>query len=674
MGGWVEAAADWETQPGRCSVVSAREKLAEVRVVCARSAHVIPGAAGPSSSEQSPLPVSSQLAAREQPGNMISQPVLDSHHIPTDSPFCTATEDLVKAFQSKPEGVSSMCMPSVSVDTNPVSAAHANVSNGADKNAPLKPNLTVELLSPTHLTTIVSVGVSSHLTPNGSLRVGTFDSSLAGSGALGCPPHGVKAVCGKRAKMEDTFVVQVNYFNLPASVEEVQCDKLPPRLATCTPDSPLSTSPPNSGTQTPSSVLPSPSGQCCSGLMNTPLDGSSMNSENLAASHDLLHFFGVYDGHGGAEAAQHCASRLHYHLAEALVCVSSQINDGCHHTECPVCKMDTDENYENPQVGSSPINISKGATTTDALASSPSGEESTVAINSPSALSAPARQQNRTTSPTHAGLPVASNLSDCFDCTRSSSSSSLHSSETPSVSALLEEALRNAFLKTDTEFGSETVASTVGSTAVVALLGKRRMWIANCGDSRAVLCRGGRAIQLTDDHKPEREDEAERVEKAGGQVLFWNGHRVMGVLAMSRAIGDHGLRPYVIAEPEISVLQRTEDDEFMLLASDGLWDVMSNQEATHLAKRCITRAREKGASCKAAVRVAASVLTSAAIDRGSKDNVTVVIVDLKSNKSGSAPAAAVHDGLVVELAPTTPKGAEDAVMTEAAPVPSIGVA
>lgn len=44
----------------------------------------------------------------------------------------------------------------------------------------------------------------------------------------------------------------------------------------------------------------------------------------------------------------------------------------------------------------------------------------------------------------------------------------------------------------------------------------------------------------------------ERVEKAGGQVLYWNGHRVMGVLAMSRAIGDHGLRPYVISEPEVS--------------------------------------------------------------------------------------------------------------------------
>lgn len=69
----------------------------------------------------------------------------------------------------------------------------------------------------------------------------------------------------------------------------------------------------------------------------------------------------------------------------------------------------------------------------------------------------------------------------------------------------------------------------------------------------------------------------ERVEKAGGQVLYWNGHRVMGVLAMSRAIGDHCLRPYVIPEPEITVFARHANDEILLLASDGLWDVMANQ-------------------------------------------------------------------------------------------------
>ncbi|XP_008439133.2 probable protein phosphatase 2C 75 isoform X2 [Cucumis melo] len=76
-----------------------------------------------------------------------------------------------------------------------------------------------------------------------------------------------------------------------------------------------------------------------------------------------------------------------------------------------------------------------------------------------------------------------------------------------------------------------------GSTAVVAVLTPDHIIVANCGDSRAVLCRGGRAIPLSIDHKPDRNDELARIEAAGGRVIFVNGARVEGILAMSRAIG-----------------------------------------------------------------------------------------------------------------------------------------
>ncbi|KAI7751796.1 hypothetical protein M8C21_024741, partial [Ambrosia artemisiifolia] len=76
----------------------------------------------------------------------------------------------------------------------------------------------------------------------------------------------------------------------------------------------------------------------------------------------------------------------------------------------------------------------------------------------------------------------------------------------------------------------------VGSTAVVAVVAPDKIVVSNCGDSRAVLCRNGVAIPLSTDHKPDRPDELERIEKAGGRVLFWHGARVLGVLAMSRAI------------------------------------------------------------------------------------------------------------------------------------------
>ncbi|XP_042967884.1 protein phosphatase 2C 16-like isoform X2 [Carya illinoinensis] len=115
-----------------------------------------------------------------------------------------------------------------------------------------------------------------------------------------------------------------------------------------------------------------------------------------------------------------------------------------------------------------------------------------------------------------------------------------------------EKAFTSCFQKVDDEVGgkvgrgidesirdtSDPVApETVGSTAVVAVICSSHIIVANCGDSRAVLCRGKEPIALSTDHKPNREDEYSRIEAAGGKVIQWNGHRVFGVLAMSRSIG-----------------------------------------------------------------------------------------------------------------------------------------
>ncbi|KAL0441380.1 UNVERIFIED_CONTAM: protein phosphatase 2C 16 [Sesamum radiatum] len=118
---------------------------------------------------------------------------------------------------------------------------------------------------------------------------------------------------------------------------------------------------------------------------------------------------------------------------------------------------------------------------------------------------------------------------------------------------------------------SEPVApETVGSTAVVAVVSSSHIIVANCGDSRAVLYRGKEAIALSVDHKPNREDEYARIEASDGKVIQWNGHRVFGVLAMSRAIGDRYLKPWIIPEPEVMFVPRAREDECLVLASDGL--------------------------------------------------------------------------------------------------------
>ncbi|KAL3532653.1 hypothetical protein ACH5RR_006174 [Cinchona calisaya] len=181
----------------------------------------------------------------------------------------------------------------------------------------------------------------------------------------------------------------------------------------------------------------------------------------------------------------------------------------------------------------------------------------------------------------------------------------------------------------------------VGSTAVVAVVCPSHIIVANCGDSRAVLNRGKIAVPLSVDHKPDREDEYARIEAAGGKVIDWGGYRVSGVLGMSRSIGDRYLTPYVIPDPEMMFVPREKEDECLVLATDGLWDVMTNEEVCDVARRRIllwhkkngvTLSKERGEGIDPAAQDAADYLTRLALQRGSKDNISVIVVDLKATR------------------------------------------
>lgn len=124
-----------------------------------------------------------------------------------------------------------------------------------------------------------------------------------------------------------------------------------------------------------------------------------------------------------------------------------------------------------------------------------------------------------------------------------------------------------------------------GSTAVCVLLSPTHLYFINCGDSRAVLSRDSKVGFSTQDHKPCNPREKERIQNAGGSVMI---QRVNGSLAVSRALGDYDYKcvdgkgpteQLVSPEPEVCVLERVaEGDEFIVLACDGIWDVMSNEE------------------------------------------------------------------------------------------------
>lgn len=124
-----------------------------------------------------------------------------------------------------------------------------------------------------------------------------------------------------------------------------------------------------------------------------------------------------------------------------------------------------------------------------------------------------------------------------------------------------------------------------GSTAVGVMISPSHIYFINCGDSRGLLSRGGAVHFFTQDHKPNNPLEKERIQKAGGSVMI---QRVNGSLAVSRALGDfdykcvHGKGPteqLVSPEPEVYAIERCEgEDEFIILACDGIWDVMGNEQ------------------------------------------------------------------------------------------------
>ncbi|KAI4330949.1 hypothetical protein MLD38_029185 [Melastoma candidum] len=200
-----------------------------------------------------------------------------------------------------------------------------------------------------------------------------------------------------------------------------------------------------------------------------------------------------------------------------------------------------------------------------------------------------------------------------------------------------EKVMAESFAKVDDEvrLGGDEL-STMGTTAVVAIVSAELVVVANCGDSRAVICRNGVAVALSEDHKPNKPDELTRIQAAGGRVINWGGYRVLGVLATSRSIGDQYLKPFVISDPEVRVTPRTDSDEFLILGSDGLWDVIPNEYACRVVRKCL-RGRMRRKSWEGPVEKrsaeAAAVLTELAIARGSGDNVTVIVVELNGSKS-----------------------------------------
>uniref|UniRef100_A0A0C9S3F6 protein-serine/threonine phosphatase n=1 Tax=Wollemia nobilis TaxID=56998 RepID=A0A0C9S3F6_9CONI len=189
-------------------------------------------------------------------------------------------------------------------------------------------------------------------------------------------------------------------------------------------------------------------------------------------------------------------------------------------------------------------------------------------------------------------------------------------------SILAEKVVRKAFLAADHALEKHCdVDNFSGTTVLIALIMGRSLLVANAGDCRAVLCRRGRAVEMSRDHKPNCFSERERIEDLGGFV--YEGY-LNGDLSVSRALGDwdtkmtKGSLGPLSAEPEFRQALLSEEDEFLIIGCDGIWDVMTSECAVSIVRRELMLHNNPEQCSKE--------LVLKALRHGSQDNLTVVVV------------------------------------------------
>ncbi|XP_072455791.1 protein phosphatase 1F [Notamacropus eugenii] len=186
------------------------------------------------------------------------------------------------------------------------------------------------------------------------------------------------------------------------------------------------------------------------------------------------------------------------------------------------------------------------------------------------------------------------------------------------------EALRAGFKQTDEMFLQKARREKLhsGTTGVCAFLVGRTIHMAWLGDSQVMLVQQGRALVLMEPHKPERPDEKERIEALGGFVSYMDCWRVNGTLAVSRAIGDAFQKPYISGEADVASHELTGTEDYLLLACDGFFDSVPHEEVAGLVRDLLVQSEGS------ALHIAEE-LVAAARERGSRDNITVLVVFLR---------------------------------------------
>jgi len=209
------------------------------------------------------------------------------------------------------------------------------------------------------------------------------------------------------------------------------------------------------------------------------------------------------------------------------------------------------------------------------------------------------------------------------------------------------QALIEGFKETDKGFLKKLEDSGSTANAVLLDLNLKKLYCANTGDSRSVLSSKKKVVPLSEDHKPGNPIEKKRIEAAGHTVekeqVLVRGKRIQidrvdGEVAVSRAIGDEEFKDYAKAPaenhaitcvPDVKEREINVKDEFIVLACDGLWDVMKNQEVVDYVYKLLYKDTKDPISDAKLSEVASKLVNYAIKEKESPDNVTAVIVAIQ---------------------------------------------
>jgi len=304
-------------------------------------------------------------------------------------------------------------------------------------------------------------------------------------------------------------------------------------------------------------------------------------------------FFAVFDGHAGREAADWCGKNFHQYMLSTLqanpeVAVPDVYNQTFHKVDTSLSKIAEDSQGK----------IHSGCTAVTAFIRIEDAEGRQSFLKAlPCSPSSPT---------SGADAPGA----EPDDSTIANGEASEDQSKTSSQSRL-RKTLKRASSGDKT---SQSSASTSPQHPPAGPPLRRVLYVANAGDARGVLCRKGRALRLTYDHKGTDKQEAKRIMDSGGFVMSG---RVNGVLAVTRSLGDSSMKEFVVGAPYTTETELSEDDEILILACDGIWDVLEDETACQLV-RGIADPQE-----------AAKLLVQEATHRYTNDNITVMVIRLK---------------------------------------------